>query len=510
MLRSTDFYPLDSDEVAQQDGAHGVGYSSLLNSATYQPGEFYLDVSELAIALHAKEEQYTQLNNLTIAERAHLWRACHDLAYQNRQFKPHGFTDGGNKRRSIVKGWFDLHQWLVCCKLDHEDEGLFCRDCLFFGNPKVCKGAYFYPQYRQYSKVARTAKSHEAEAHHKQAAEARQRLMQEERNGIKSVAGMIKAYSLDCIVANRAMLESVIRPLLFLCVQGLAIRGHRNETWSDVCSEFALEGNPGNYCALLRRLRHENTTLARVFPIDAINKGTRAARTSYHSPQSQNEIISIVAGRLRNRIVQEVKHSKWFSISCDEATDCTSRSQMVLCVRYIDAEHLIREAFLCFVELEDQTSDGLTNTILTTAQQLGLKMENCRGQGYDGCSTMAGCRNGAALQITCQYPAAQFFHCASHKLSLSIEKICKDTTSNALKDLTLFIDQVWLYFKFSPKRLRFLFENMEKYNKARQTSTRRRHLRGFSPTRWIQRIQCINDFVEFLCMHHWCPALNRQ
>jgi len=76
MLRSTGFYHLDSD--VQQDGAHGVGYSLLFSSPS-RHGDFYLDVGKFAEALHAKTEQRTQLNNLTVAEWAHLWRASHDL-----------------------------------------------------------------------------------------------------------------------------------------------------------------------------------------------------------------------------------------------------------------------------------------------------------------------------------------------------------------------------------------------------------------------------------------------
>ena len=184
--------------------------------------------------------------------------------------------------RRLLSRWFQHHGWLVCSGLDNAvQEGLFCRDCLFFGNPELCKGAYVYPRYRQYNKATASMKNHTDEAHHKHAEQVRQQILKEELSGgASTVAAMITSHSFEIISLNRAMLESVILPLLFLCVQGLAIRGSRYETQSYVSSEFMLDGNPGNYCALLRRLRHHIDTLKKVFLIGSQQK----PRASYHSP----------------------------------------------------------------------------------------------------------------------------------------------------------------------------------------------------------------------------------
>ena len=53
---------------------------------------------------------------------------------------------------------------------------------------------------------------------------------------------------------------------------------------------------------------------------------------------------------------------------------------------------------------------------------MGLDMQNCRGQAYDGAAAMSGAVNGAAARIRSLHPLAIYQHCRSHCLNLSIMK----------------------------------------------------------------------------------------
>ena len=55
-------------------------------------------------------------------------------------------------------------------------------------------------------------------------------------------------------------------------------------------------------------------------------------------------------------------------------------------------------------------------------------MELLVGQGYDGCSTMAGKVNGVKTIILKKYPRAIFVHCASHCLNLVVNDLSKLVT----------------------------------------------------------------------------------
>ncbi|XP_075210513.1 uncharacterized protein LOC142317848 [Lycorma delicatula] len=53
--------------------------------------------------------------------------------------------------------------------------------------------------------------------------------------------------------------------------------------------------------------------------------------------------------------------------------------------------------------------------------------EKCVGQGYDGCSSMAGKDGGVQKIIREKYTRALYFHCASHKLNLVLNDLNKIT-----------------------------------------------------------------------------------
>ena len=64
----------------------------------------------------------------------------------------------------------------------------------------------------------------------------------------------------------------------------------------------------------------------------------------------------------------------------------------------------------------------LAESIIEAADGLGLNMDMCHGQAYDGASNMAGAINGCAKLIRDKYPKAVYQHCRSHCLNLAILK----------------------------------------------------------------------------------------
>lgn len=52
-------------------------------------------------------------------------------------------------------------------------------------------------------------------------------------------------------------------------------------------------------------------------------------------------------------------------------------------------------------------------------------MKYCIGQGYDGCSAMAGKENGVKSIIQRKYPNIHFVHCSSHRLNLVVHDLNK-------------------------------------------------------------------------------------
>ncbi|XP_046864844.1 uncharacterized protein LOC124459430 [Xenia sp. Carnegie-2017] len=77
-------------------------------------------------------------------------------------------------------------------------------------------------------------------------------------------------------------------------------------------------------------------------------------------------------------------------------------------------------------------------------KDLGLPIEDCRGQGYDGAGAVAGCVKGLAAQILKLNSKALYTHCYSHRLNLSVCDSLSDIevkkVLNKIKDVTNFIN----------------------------------------------------------------------
>ena len=74
-----------------------------------------------------------------------------------------------------------------------------------------------------------------------------------------------------------------------------------------------------------------------------------------------------------------------FSVIADEGRDCANKEQMPIVIRYMDEDGSIREDLIAFVECEHGTTGK--QLIEATGHSLGLDMNLCRGQGYDGAGT---------------------------------------------------------------------------------------------------------------------------
>lgn len=76
------------------------------------------------------------------------------------------------------------------------------------------------------------------------------------------------------------------------------------------------------------------------------------------------------------------------------------------------------------------------------------------GQGYDGCSVMAGKEGGVNKYIRNQCPKALFFHCSSHKLNLVINDLNEvpqvRNTSGTVKEIIKFFRESVLRRRLIP------------------------------------------------------------
>ena len=142
---------------------------------------------------------------------------------------------------------------------------------------------------------------------------------------------------------------------------------------------------------------------------------------SYISKTSQDKMITWFGQVISEKIVNDIKESKFFTIIADEAADSSHKEQMALVLQFVDKNMDIREEFIAFLQCKwGLSGENLAKLLLGALNDLDLPIEDCRGQGYDDAGSVAGCVKDLAAHILRLNPKALYTHCYSHRLNLSI------------------------------------------------------------------------------------------
>ncbi|KAL9681677.1 hypothetical protein QQ045_013464 [Rhodiola kirilowii] len=176
--------------------------------------------------------------------------------------------------------------------------------------------------------------------------------------------------------------------------------------------------NSGNFDAILDILKEANEDYLKV--LDSAPKNA-----TYRSPTTQKQIANILGNKVRANIREEIGDSK-FCILIDEAVDVANKEQMAIILRFVDCKGIIRERFFKVISVVDTCSQTLKEEISKVLAEYDLKVEDIRGQGYDGASNMRGQFNGLQALLLRVCPYAYYVHCFAHRLQLSLNAAAKD------------------------------------------------------------------------------------
>ena len=186
---------------------------------------------------------------------------------------------------------------------------------------------------------------------------------------------------------EQRILSKVLQTIRFLARQGIALRGDGNE-------------DDSNFIQLLKLRANDDSCIH-----DYLSKKT----DKYTSPTVVNEIIAITALRILRQIAGCIQNGVWYSIMADEVTD-SSKEQLVICLRWVDNHLNSHEEFIGLYSVDQIDAATLVHVIKDTLIRLNLKLEDCRGQCYDGAANMCGIRSGVATQISAEESRALYTH----------------------------------------------------------------------------------------------------
>ena len=130
---------------------------------------------------------------------------------------------------------------------------------------------------------------------------------------------------------------------------------------------------------------------------------------------------------------------------------------------------------------------------------MGLKIENARGQCYDGASVMAGCKNGVAVKLKESNPTCLYTHCYGHSLNLAVSDTIKRV--KRLSDTFEMVKAICNLVKKSPKR------ETELNNIKKKAKSQAKGIHTICPTRWTVRGEAcaaiISNYQFLLDLWEW-------
>ena len=328
-------------------------------------------------------------------------------------------------KRSFQSSWFTKWTWLHYCE---EADVVFCHTCVLALRQKKMQRnrgdvAFTSKGFSNWKDATIGFKNHEASASHKEA------LQVTLFPTIHSDIGeMLSKQHADAKKENRECFLKILCNIQFLARQGIAFRGDGDEMDSNFMQLLKLRGKDD----------------------PRIETWIQRKTDKYVSHDIQNELLKVMALSILRRIAGSICNSKFYCIMCDECTDASNRELLVICIRWVDEQLQPQEEFIGLYKIDDISANTIVATIKDALVRMNLALSRCRGQCYDGASTMSGTRSGVATQLRDEENRAVFLHCYGHALNLAVGDSVKN--SKLLKDALEITFEVSKLVKFSPKR----------------------------------------------------------
>ena len=399
--------------------------------------------------------------------------------------KNYKFEKPLGSNRKFVYNWLSQYRWLY---FSHKNQGAYCLPCVMFSGKDIEKAKNLITQpFTNYKNATTYFKKHEEsrESNHAKSMFAYNMFLKEMAGKVVPVSATLTSKSKHDKEDSRHILLSIIDGILLCAQLSLPFRGNKDSLKHQSDPGLGLINlGIGNFIPILQfSARQGNALLER-----HLKKASKRAK--YTFAPTQNLFLQCAYEIMTEKIVSEIKESKYFTILADEAADSSNLEQMAFCIRFIDKKCEIREEFLQFVDCSnDVSAEGLYKSIKNALSTLNLDIANCRGQGYDGASTISGSVNGVDARIRGDCNKAVYTHCFNHRLNLAVSSTYSILSVRNTMDT---IREISDLFRNSPGRENKFKEFFEQFPHLNY-----KKLMNVCLTRWLERIVAFDRFHEF-------------
>ena len=176
---------------------------------------------------------------------------------------------------------------------------------------------------------------------------------------------------------------------------------------------------------------------------------SRGENATYQSSTTVTEMLTAIGQYVDEQVVQGISSSPFLALMCDEATDLNTRTELSVCMRYLNSAGCSVECFLEIVPVPDTKAETITAQIVSTLESRSIDFSKIVWVACDGASNMSGNRSGVQARLQeGKCPDASYVHCRSHLLQLAYVNSCDKI--KPIKKLFSAINSLYRLFSQSP------------------------------------------------------------
>lgn len=202
-------------------------------------------------------------------------------------------------------------EWIVYSK---KLDATHCFCCLLFGTNQD-KGPWRTHGYRDWKHLSEAIMKHEkSNSHLENFVQWKEYVSRLSKDA--TVELCLERQLLDEKKRLKLVFKRLISITTYLARQNLAFMG---DTTSD-----------GNFFELVQAISDFDIVMKSHLESDRRNK--------YLTPEAQNEFINIIGSQIRDKILKQIRLSKYFAIILDCTPDISRKEQMTLVIRFVDPD----------------------------------------------------------------------------------------------------------------------------------------------------------------------------
>eukprot|EP00795_Rhopilema_esculentum_P009356 gene9356-17059_t len=127
---------------------------------------------------------------------------------------------------------------------------------------------------------------------------------------------------------------------------------------------------------------------------------------------------SLISTALYKELCKDIAGKK-LCIMIEESMNIYCRKYLCIAVRYYSKkEENIKTAFLTLIPITSGAGEDIFNTLKSSLENIGLKLEDCIGFGSDGASSMEGQHNSVWSRVWDASPNCALMQCICYSLAL--------------------------------------------------------------------------------------------